>query len=61
MLFIVWKGLCSWIKTTKKTLKDYGGMWNELNLSAEQLESLGLFLDEKLNVDDCDHSLSQNK
>ncbi|WP_240949840.1 DUF2695 domain-containing protein [Psychrobacillus sp. BL-248-WT-3] len=42
-------------------LKDYGGMWNELNLSAEQLESLGIFLNEKLNADDCDHSLKFTK
>ncbi|WP_277585232.1 DUF2695 domain-containing protein [Psychrobacillus antarcticus] len=42
-------------------LKDYGGMWNELNLSPEQLESLGIFLDEKLNADDCDHSLKLTK
>lgn len=42
-------------------LKDYGGKWNELNLSPEQLESLGLFLDEKLKIDDCDHSLKFTK
>ncbi len=42
-------------------LKDYGGMWNELDLSSEQLESLGIFLDEKLNADDCDHSLKFTK
>lgn len=42
-------------------LKEYGGMWNELNLSPEQLESLGLFLSEKLTADDCDHSIKFTK
>jgi tetratricopeptide (TPR) repeat protein len=42
-------------------LTEYRGMWEELNLTTEQLESLGSFLNEKLTATDCDHSLKFTK
>ncbi|MED4455680.1 DUF2695 domain-containing protein [Metabacillus fastidiosus] len=42
-------------------LKEYGGQWQELNMSPEQLESLGTYLEEKIDTYGCDHSLTHTK
>jgi tetratricopeptide (TPR) repeat protein len=42
-------------------LKEYGGQWNELNMSSEQLESLGAYLEKKIESYGCDHTLTYTK
>jgi hypothetical protein len=42
-------------------LTEYSGLWDELKLTPEQLESLGSFLNEKLTAADCDHTLKFTK
>ncbi|MEK5389699.1 DUF2695 domain-containing protein [Margalitia sp. FSL K6-0131] len=37
-------------------LKEYGGKWEEINLSPDQLETLWAFLDEMINSEGCDHT-----
>lgn len=38
-------------------LKEYGGQWQEISLSPEQLEALGNYLREKIEAWGCDHTL----
>ncbi|MDC7783374.1 DUF2695 domain-containing protein [Priestia megaterium] len=38
-------------------LKEYAGKWQELDMTSEQLQSLEIYLQEKLEVYGCDHTL----
>jgi tetratricopeptide (TPR) repeat protein len=42
-------------------LKEYGGQWQELNMSPNQLESLGTYLEGKIDAYGCDHTLTHTK
>jgi hypothetical protein len=42
-------------------LKECLALWNELELTPEQLNSLGKYLDEKLNECECNHTLAFTK
>ena len=42
-------------------LKEYGGQWQELNMFPEQLESLGTYLEKKIDACGCDHTLTRTK
>ncbi|UOY92405.1 DUF2695 domain-containing protein [Ectobacillus sp. JY-23] len=42
-------------------LKEYGGQWQELNMSPEKLESLGVYLQNKIEFFGCDHTLTYTK
>ena len=42
-------------------LKDYRKQWQELNLSPEQLELLGAYLEQKVDSSCCDHTLTHTK
>jgi tetratricopeptide (TPR) repeat protein len=39
-------------------LKEYGGQWQELNMTSEQLDSLGTYLESKIESYGCDHTLT---